>query len=568
MRRTGSEGLLKLRYASLHARATTPALVRPASTLSGRHLRVGIVGGGPAGFYAASRLLALPGAENARVDLFELLPTPFGLARYGVAPDHPEVKASLPRRILSSREQSVCKADSITRQNCEHKFEETARDPRFRFFGNVQIAGSEPADDAVTVPNTHPSSLAATIPLDALREHYDAVLLTYGASLDRPLGIPGEDTLLNVLSARTFVNYYNGHPYHSALLAPLVDLSKLDHATIIGQGNVALDVARILLKDVDALREYDVPEPVLAELARSRIRRVDIVGRRGPLQLAATTKELREMLNLPGVGFETDPALLAQAANDVAAHPTMDGARAKKRAIGLLQGGSKVSLADAKRSWSLQFLKSPAELLPAPDRNAAAPDPLTGVISPEAVGAVRYTRNELVPSSTSSDPSQMSARATSTTSVEPTSLVFKSVGYRSIGLPGLPFDERRGLIPNDRGRILADVGAGAEERSVLPGLYTSGWLARGPTGVIATTMFDAFATADTIAEDLSALPPGGEKRFSAGEELLLERWRGGKRVVSWEDWERIDRVERERGREKGKLREKMTSVEEMLEVLP
>ena len=464
------------------------------------------------------------------------------------------------------------RADIVRPQNCEHKFEETARDPRFRFFGNVQIAGAVPSDPngAVSVPNTHPSALAATVPLDALREHYDAVLLTYGASLDRPLGIPGEDTLLNVLSARTFVNWYNGHPYHSSLLAPLLDLSKLEHATIIGQGNVALDVARILLKDVDALREYDVPEPVLAELARSRIRRVDIVGRRGPLQLAATTKELREMLNLPGVAFDTsDRALLDQAAQDVAAHPKMDGARAKKRALGLLQGGSKATLADSRRSWSLEFLKSPVELLPTADESATAPTPLEGLMAPRNVGAVRYVQNELVPplssAASTTDPSGFVARATTSETVSPTSVVFKSVGYRSIGLPGLPFDEKRGLIPNESGRILET--SSTLEGATIPGLYTSGWLARGPTGVIATTMFDAFATADVIAADLSALPDGKEKRNSAGDDFLIERWRGGKRVVSWEDWERIDRVERERGKEMGKLREKITSVEAMLDVV-
>lgn len=422
---------------------------------------------------------------------------------------------------------------------------------------------------AVSVPNTHPSALAATVPLDALREHYDAVLLTYGASLDRPLGIPGEDTLLNVLSARTFVNWYNGHPHHSSLLAPLLDLSKLEHATIIGQGNVALDVARILLKDVDALREYDVPEPVLAELARSRIRRVDIVGRRGPLQLAATTKELREMLNLPGVAFDvSDRALLDQAARDVAAHPKMDGARAKKRALGLLQGGSKAALADSRRSWSLEFLKSPIELLPTADESATAPTPLGGVVAPQKVGAVRYVQNELVPPSSAAstiDPSGFVARATTSETVSPTSVVFKSVGYRSIGLPGLPFDEKRGLIPNESGRILES--SSTPRSATIPGLYTSGWLARGPTGVIATTMFDAFATADVIAADLAALPDGREKRNAAGEEFLIERWRGGKRVVSWEDWERIDRVERERGKEMGKLREKITNVEEMLDIV-
>ncbi|BGP04979.1 NADPH-adrenodoxin reductase [Rhodotorula toruloides] len=509
-----------------------------SAAAAARPLRIGVVGGGPAGFYAAGRWLSV--ADNARVDLFELLPTPFGLARFGVAPDHPEVK------------------------NCEHKFEETARDPRFRFFGNVQVCGTQASSDStvLSVPNTTPSSLAVPIPLEKLRQHYDAVLLTYGASLDRPLGIPGEDTLKNVLSARTFVNWYNGHPYHSSLLAPLIGLSKLEHATIIGQGNVALDVARILLKDVDALREYDVPDHVLAELARSRVKRVDIVGRRGPLQLAATTKELREMLNLPGVGFDIDSQILSDAVRDVEAYPKMEGARAKKRAMGLLAGGSKTPLAEASKSWSLQFLQSPVELLPSSTEGATAPSALEGITSPQSIGAVRYTLNELVPpssassSSSSPDPSQFSARATSESRIASTDILFKSVGYRSIGLPGLPFDERRGIVRNDQGRVVDEQG------KRIDGLYTSGWLARGPTGVIATTMFDAFATADLVAADLAQAGQVEEK-----PEFRIDEYSGGKKVVSWEDWEVIDRIERERGREKGKLREKVVSVEEMLEVV-
>ncbi|GAA5954324.1 hypothetical protein JCM21900_005025 [Sporobolomyces salmonicolor] len=510
--------------------------------LAGRPFRLAVVGGGPAGFYSAGRLLSLPGSEETRVDLYELLPTPFGLARFGVAPDHPEVK------------------------NCEHKFEETARDSRFRFFGNVQISGTDPSSStspssSTTVANLSPSPLAAQIPLDVLREHYDAVLLTYGASLDRPLGIPGEDTLLNVLSARSFVNWYNGHPYHSSLLSPLIDLSKIEHVTVIGQGNVALDVARMLLKPVDLLRAFDVPEYALAELSRSRIKRVDIVGRRGPLQLAATTKELREMMNLPGVAFEMDQGLLDDAVRQVEENPKMEGARMRKRAMGLLQSGSKTSLASADKSWSFEFLRSPRELQPS--STSSAPAPVDAIISPQTVGAVSYTLNELVaPSSPSSsfDPGHFQARATPQTTLSPTDMVFKSVGYRSIGLPGLPFDERRGTVRNIDGRVVDEHGARIE------GLYTSGWLARGPTGVIATTMFDAFATADAVASDLASLPRAADR--SPRPDVPIERWRGDRRVVSWEDWERIDRVERERGHDRGKLREKITSVDEMLEVLP
>ncbi|GAA6052324.1 hypothetical protein JCM3770_007252 [Rhodotorula araucariae] len=514
-----------------------PAVRRTAATLAGRKVRIGIVGGGPAGFYAASRLLSLPGSEHTRVDLFELLPTPFGLARFGVAPDHPEVK------------------------NCEHKFEETARDPRFRFFGNVQVSGATPPSSA---PDAHPSALAVPIPLDTLREHYDAVLLTYGAALDRPLGIPGEDTLLNVLSARTFVSWYNGHPYHSGALSPALDLSQLEHATIIGQGNVAIDVARILLKPVDALRAYDVPEPVLAALSRSRVKRVDIVGRRGALQLAATTKELRELLALPGVGFEADPALLAAAAADVEAHPAMDGARAKKRALGLLRAGSKTSLAAANRSWSLQFLRSPVELLP--DSSTSSEATAGIAVRPQSLGAVRYVHNELVPSAAdpTGDPSKFSARATAgdgSSVITPTDVLFKSVGYRALPLVGLAFDARRGCVQNDQqGRVVDAAGKRVD------GLYTSGWLARGPTGVIATTMFDAFAAADTVAADLAAAR--GDDGDGGRPELPLERLRGAKRVVGWEDWEALDRVERERGTALGKLREKITDVGEMLALLP
>ncbi|GAA5877028.1 hypothetical protein JCM8547_007496 [Rhodosporidiobolus lusitaniae] len=499
---------------ALHSRSSS------LPSLGGKPHRIGVVGGGPAGFYATSRLLSLPGSESTKVDLFELLPSPFGLARFGVAPDHPEVK------------------------NCEHKFEETARDPRFRFFGNVLIGSSYSS----TLSSSSPASSAAQIPLSSLRPHYDALLFTYGAALDRPLSIPGETTFANVFSARSFVNWYNGHPYHAEALSPSLDLSKLEHVTVVGQGNVALDVARMLLKSVDDLREFDVPDYALAELSRSKVKRVDIVGRRGPLQLAATTKELRELMNLPGVAFEMDQALLEQAVREVEENPKMEGGRMRKRAMGLLKGGSKTPLAEAEKSWAFEFLRSPVDLLPSSS-------------DPAKVGAVRYALNELAapsdPATTTIDPNLLQARATGETVEQKTDAVFKSVGYRSVGIEGLPFDEKRGVVRNSEGRVTDEYG----ER--VDGLYTSGWVARGPTGVIATTMFDAFATADIVASDLSSLPSPSSER----PELPIEQLRGSARVVSWEDWEKIDRVEREKGREMGKLREKFSSVKEMLDVL-
>ncbi|GAA5872487.1 hypothetical protein JCM16303_004535 [Sporobolomyces ruberrimus] len=534
----------------------TSTSIRSASTSSAPHLgnkslRIGIVGGGPAGFYAAGRLLGLAGSEQVKVDLFELLPTPFGLARFGVAPDHPEVK------------------------NCEHKFEETARDPRFRYFGNVQVCGTSPStasssSSSTVVPNLSPSSLAVQIPLSSLQSHYDAVLLTYGASLDRPLGIPGEFSLSNVLSARSFVNWYNGHPYHSSLLAPLLDLSKIEHVSIIGQGNVALDVARILLKPVEELKEFDVPEYAMEELSRSGVKRVEVVGRRGVLQLAATTKELREMMNLEGVGFDGIEEETMREAEAIVGKMGSEG-RAKKRALGLLQKGSlKTKAGQGEKSWSLEFLKSPKELLPydtasSPSRTTSSTTFFDSLMDPpQRVGSILYDLNELVPPSNGngSDPSQFVARPTGETKRVETDMVFKSVGYRSIGIPGLPFDERKGIVRNVDGRVTNESG------ETMKGLYTSGWLARGPNGVIATTMFNAFATADLIASDLASSTTTTSTEAGEGDiDSMIESYRGDKKFVNWEEWERIDRVEKERGKAKGKLREKITSVEEMLKVI-
>jgi hypothetical protein len=204
----------------------------------------------------------------------------------------------------------------------------------------------------------------------------------------------------------------------------------------------------MLLKPVDELREFDVPDYALAELSRSRVKRVDIVGRRGPLQLAGTTKELRELLNLPQVAFETDRELLAAAVNEVASNPKMEGGRARKRAMGLLEKGSKTSLADAEKSWSFQFLRSPTELLPSSS-------------SPENVGAVSYALNALqAPSdgTTVNDPNLLPARPTGEMVEQKTDAVFKSVGYRSVGIPGLPFDERRGVVRNVEGRVTDEYG--------------------------------------------------------------------------------------------------------------
>ncbi|RAH40212.1 NADPH-adrenodoxin reductase [Aspergillus brunneoviolaceus CBS 621.78] len=485
-----------------------------------RPFRVAVIGSGPAGFYAAYRLLAK--VDGAVVDMYEKLPVPFGLARYGVAPDHPEVK------------------------NCEDKFTEVATSPRFNFIGNVE--------------------LGAPLPLSTLKPHYDAILFAYGAPKDKELGIPGEKAARNVYSAREFVGWYNGLPEHRDL-AP--DLTTGENAVIVGQGNVALDVARILLSDIDVLRKTDIAEYAVEELLKSKIKRVRVVGRRGPMQAAFTIKELRELLQLPSVAFDPVPKDLFPPEEVMSALP-----RAQKRLVQLLAKGSTNDPSKAQKSWSLDFLLSPESLHTSPE-------------NPARLSHVTFARNQL----DTSDPFLASAKVTPqylptgerATVDLPADAFFRSVGYKSLALPGMEdlgvqFDAQRGVIPNDGfGRITSRTEIGDRQElpdgsiiSHLPGLYCAGWAKRGPTGVIATTMTDAFTTADAIAADVRGQISlnGPNKSTGLGwEGVRPEAEKRGLRPTSWEDWQRIDGAERARGQEKGKTRDKFGRVEEMLDVV-
>ncbi|KAJ5123848.1 uncharacterized protein N7515_007673 [Penicillium bovifimosum] len=482
-----------------------------------RPIRVAVVGSGPAGFYAAYRLLAKQ--EDTIVDMYEKLPVPFGLARYGVAPDHPEVKVKV------------------------------AESSRFNFVGNVDLGHD--------------------LPLAALKPHYDAILFAYGATKDKELGIPGEQALHSVHSARAFVGWYNGLPEHRDLDP---DLSGED-AVVVGQGNVALDVARILLSDVDNLRKTDIADYAVEKLSTSRIKRVRVVGRRGPLQASFTIKELREMLQLPGVSFDPVPKDILPPDEVISALP-----RAQKRLMQLLVKGSTNDPQTSTKSWSLDFLLSPDSLHWSP-------------MHPYHLSHVKFSRNELDPSDPHSPsakvfPKHLSNGNRAQVNI-PACVFFRSVGYKSLPLPGLEqlgieFDEQRGIIPNDGfGRVTSLSNKGEPEQlpdgsliSPLPGLYCAGWVKRGPTGVIASTMTDAFTTADTIAQDLAthteskSLLHAPDRSTGLGwEGVKAEAQRRGLRPTSWQDWQRIDAAERERGRLKGKPRDKFGRVEEMLEVL-
>ena len=391
------------------------------------------------------------------------------------------------------------------------------------------------------------------LPLRVLKNHYHAILFAYGASRDRKLAIPGEDRLSGIYSARDFVGWYNGLP-EFANLKPRLDAG--DTAVVIGQGNVALDVARTLLSDVDSLRKTDVTEEALELLSRSRVKRIHVVGRRGPMQASLTIKEVRELINLPSVAFR--PVNRSLLPSDIS-----ELARAPKRMAKLLIDASSKPQPQAQRSWGLDFFLSPIRFC-ASQSNA-------GLLSTNEPGLESIEFMKMQPPEESRfDPTTRVSSTGENTSLA-ASLAFRSIGYLSEALDGmadigLHFDETQGIISNDhRGRATRPAKA-AEETVVLPGMYCAGWVKRGPTGVIANTMEDSFATAEAIVADWKNKSPflvGGHGWETIKEDLNFKNMR----TVSWQDWIKIDAAEKARGRLLGKPREKFTNVQNMLEVL-
>ncbi|KAK9235579.1 hypothetical protein V1525DRAFT_348026 [Lipomyces kononenkoae] len=474
----------------------------------GVKLRVAVVGSGPAGFYAAYRILEKAPAGIATVDMYEKLPVPYGLARFGVAPDHPEVK------------------------NCEEKFEEVAQSPYFAFVGNTMV-GALPLAVPWYVPSFQPNH----IPLSLLQKHYDAIILSYGADSDKDLSSSVKGLKLGgVYSARAFVGWYNGHPEFRDLDP---DLSG-EQAVVVGHGNVALDVARILLTDVDALRNTDITEAAIAKLSKNKVNRVRIVGRRGPAQAAFTNKEVREMMTLDGVGFIPPPAELMSPFVESSA--TLG--RATKRLFQLLQRGSTTSVADARKHFSFDFLLSPASF-----------------DSPEGSSHVASAKFNVMQLQGDILSKETRVRATGEITELSCDVGFMSVGYKTHPLAGLEqsYNASSNHLNNENGKVCT----GANTK----GLYAAGWIKRGPTGVIAETMYDSFETAAVILNDFQAGEIGG-KACDGWEGVKAEL--GNKldwKVVSWSDWQKIDQAEKERGSKIGKEREKFTSQSDMLAVL-
>jgi ferredoxin--NADP+ reductase len=441
--------------------------------------RVAVVGSGPAGFYAAAHLLAAD--PPAEVDLIERLPTPWGLVRLGVAPDHPNIKA-------------VSRA-----------FEKTALRPGFRFFGNIEVGRDVLHEDLVRL--------------------YDAVVYTVGAQTDRRMGIPGEDRP-GSWAATEFVAWYNGHPDFRELA---FDLSH-ERAVVIGNGNVALDVARMLALTVGELASTDTTDPAIDAIVGSEIRDILVLGRRGPVQAAWTPVELGELGELVGADVAVDQAQLEL---DPASETELAAAPGTvKRNVDILRDYAAREPAGKPRTIRLRFCASPVALL-----------------GEERVEAVEVVRNELV----ADESGRLRAVPTDEREVIECGIVFRSVGYQGVALPGVPFDERSAVMPNEGGRVLDEHG------EPIPGLYCAGWIKRGPTGVIGTNKKDATETAEHLLEDAAAgrLPHGD----GTLEELLSDR---GIEAVMYAGWEAIDAAERSAGEPHGRPRIKLCTWDELL----
>jgi ferredoxin--NADP+ reductase len=448
---------------------------------------VAIIGAGPAGFYAADRILREEGV-HAQVDLFDRLPTPYGLVRGGVAPDHPKIKA-------------------VTRV-----YERTAGLEGFRFFGNVEIGRD--------------------LTVEEMERHYHAIIYTFGAEADRELGIPGED-LAVVHPASDLVGWYNAHPDFADRE---FDFDRARRAVVIGNGNVALDVARMLALDDAELRHTDIADHSIDVLDSSTIEEIVVIGRRGPAQAAFTNPEVIELGELEEAEVVTRPD---EVELDPVSQAWIESDEADKTArvnVETVQGYAERSPGSKPKTISLRFLLSPVE-----------------IHGDERVEGILLGRNELV-----EEDGALRARDTGEREELACELVFRSVGYRGAPLAGVPFDSNSGTIPNLAGRVLE--GSDGPRRV---GHYTAGWIKRGPSGVIGTNKKCATETVEQLLEDVTdgTLLEPSDPAPEAVELLLADR---EIHQVSFSGWERIDETEVVRGEPHGRPRVKFASREELL----
>jgi ferredoxin--NADP+ reductase len=444
-------------------------------------LRAAIVGAGPSGFYAAGQLLA----EDFAVDLIDKLPTPFGLVRFGVAPDHPKIK------------------------NVTRVFEKTATNENFRFFGAVE--------------------LGRDITREELLERYDLVLYTLGTSSDNRLGIEGED-LEGSHPATTFVAWYNGHP---GATENEFDLT-CDRAVVIGNGNVAIDVARMLVLDADEVQPTDTADHAVEAFKTHNIREVIILGRRGPAQAAFTNPELLELGELKRADVIVDPE---QMKLDELSQKWLDSDLAEptnRRNVDIMTEYSTREPEGKSHRVVLQYLRSPVEILG----------------DGEKVTGIRVEVNEIVDDGNGNP----KAVGTGVTEDIECGLVFRSIGYRGEPVDTVPFEPKRGLIRNEGGRVTDDDG------NPLPGEYVSGWVKRGPSGVIGTNKKDSADTVERIVEDRDAGKLLSKPSLGDNAEWLKTKVPD---LVEWPGWTKINEHEVALGEPQGRPRVKLVDIEEM-----
>ena len=448
-----------------------------------RPLRVAIVGSGPSGFYSAEALAKQ--SINIQVDMFDKMPVPYGLVRYGVAPDHFKIK-------------------TVTKV-----FEKTANKPKFSFFGNVAVGKD--------------------ITVHELNKFYDAVIFAYGSESDRRLGIKGED-LAGSYTATEFVAWYNGHPDFQNRH---FDLSH-EVAVIVGNGNVAMDVARVLCKTPDELEKTDISQHALEILAESSIKEVHLYGRRGPLQASFTSKEIREMGDLADCYPIIDPKDLEL--NESSQKELLDSANSgRKKNFEILQSFTTVSPNDRRRKFVMHFYRSPIE-----------------IIGKEQVRKAKFEINLM-----SGEPNKQKVRGTGKFEEIDCGIFFRSVGYTGVPIEGLPFSDQSGVVPNQAGRVM-------DSEKIFTGWYVAGWIKTGPVGVIGTNKPGAEETVKSLIEDIDHLIPC---EIQSSEEVLKFLKDRGVKVVTFEDWKTIDTAEIQRGSILGKPREKFASIVGMLSTI-
>lgn len=451
-----------------------------------RPLRVAIIGAGPSGFYAADALYRSELIVDA--DLFDSLPTPYGLLRGGVAPDHQKMKSV------------GAYYERVANKNEEH----------FRFIGNVTVGKD--------------------ISVDELKAHYDAIVFSYGSDSDKKTGLPGED-LEGVHSAREFVAWYNGHPDYQDIN---FDLSQ-EIVAIIGQGNVAIDVARILAKTTEELNQSDITANAVEQLSKSKIKEIHIIGRRGPVQSAFTELEIREFAHLADANIIVDPADLELNESNKQELEQTESNKGRKN-YAALQDLSQEPKEGKNKKVFVQYCKYPKEMK----------------------GNTRVESFIMDKVNLVGEPFKQKARPTGEEFTLNAGLIFRSIGYKGLAIPGIPFNSNWGVIPNVKGRIVD------ENKAPILGLYTVGWIKRGPSGVLGTNKPCSKETISCLLEDVAALTPCPIPSTDAVFELLESR---NVRHVSFEEWKIIDEKEKENGAAVGKPREKFVTRDAIFSLL-